>query len=83
VQDLGQINMGVMKRHVIHCIRNEPKRRVPDDVLVEPQTPLDHRVPHDPAHGDLNLHTGCTVHPDMSMEEKTTAANAGRRVTKT
>jgi hypothetical protein len=26
--------MGVVKRHVIHCIRDESKRRVPDDVFL-------------------------------------------------
>jgi hypothetical protein len=77
-----------MKRHIIHSIRDEPKRRVPDDVFLEPrsrpQTPLDHRVPHDPAHGDPHLHARRgVVHPDMSKEEKTTAASAGKRVTKT
>ena len=72
-----------MKRHIIHCIRNETKRRVPDDVLLEPHAPLDHGVPSDPAHRDLHLHTRCTIHPDISREEKTTAANAGALVTNT
>lgn len=76
-----------MKRHVIHSIRNEPKRRVPDDVLLEPRarphTLLDNRVPHDPTHRDLDFHTRGAIHPDTSKEEKTTAANAGARVTNT
>jgi hypothetical protein len=38
VQNLGQIDMGVMKRYVIHSIRDEPKRRVPDDVFLEPRS---------------------------------------------
>jgi hypothetical protein len=34
VQNLGEVHMGVVKRHVIHRIRDEPKRRVPDDVFL-------------------------------------------------
>ncbi len=76
--------MGVMKRQVIHCIRNEPERRVPDDVLLEPHTPPDHRVTSDPAHRDPDVHTRLgLVHPDTSKEEKTTAASAGARVMNT
>jgi hypothetical protein len=76
-----------MKRHVIHSIRDEPERRVPDGVFLEPcsrpKAMLDHRVPHDPTNRDPHLHTRCAIHPDTSKEEKTTAANAGARVTNT
>jgi hypothetical protein len=88
VQNLRKIQVGMMKRHIIHCIRDEPERRAPDGVFLKPRARpkalLDHRVPHDPAHRDPDLHTrrGAT-HPDTSKEEKTTAANAGALVTKT
>ena len=34
VQDLVKIHVGVVKRHIIHCIRDESKSRVPDDVFL-------------------------------------------------
>lgn len=77
--------MGVMKRHVIHCIRDESKRRVPDDVLLDqsarPHAPPNHRVPRDPADRDAHLDTRGPVHPDTSKEEKTRVANTGQLVT--
>jgi hypothetical protein len=30
-----QVDVGVMKRHVIHSIRDETKRCVPDDVFLQ------------------------------------------------
>ena len=79
--------MGVVKRHVIHRIRDEPKRRVPDDVFLHerarPQAPLNHRVPRDPAHRDPDLDTRGAIHPDISKEEKTRVANTGTRVMNT
>ena len=80
--------MGVVKRHVIHSIRDEPERRAPDGVFLKPHARpkalLDHWVPHDPAHRDPDLHTRRgAAHPDTSKEEKTIAANAGALVTNT
>jgi hypothetical protein len=80
--------MGVVKCHIIHCIRDEPKRRVPDDVFLHerarPQAALYHWVPHDPAHRDSDMHTRLSlVHPDISKEEKTRDVSTGARVTNT
>lgn len=81
MHDLIEIHVGMVKRHVIHCIRNEPKSGVPDDVLLDPLDCPDHRVPRDPADRYADPDTGRPDHPDTSKEEKTRVANTGARVT--
>jgi hypothetical protein len=84
--NLYKIYVGVVKRHVIHCIRDEPKCRVPDDVFLHESArshaALNHRMPNDPAYRDPNMYTRRRlVHPDTSKEEKTRVATTGARVT--
>ena len=61
VHDLVYVQLGVVKSHVIHCVRDEPKGRSPDDVLAKKDASskraLGQGVPDDPADRDPHLDT--------------------------